>query len=550
MARRIFCSFVLSILLFLPAGFPPLTAASGEQTQQHSPLRLYIRGEPWERDLYVLDPTTLTTAPGPRLTIGSRHQLAPQQLVASADGSTLAAISTRLTTGVTHARDITIRIISAWSGMTRATFHPPAALAVEGLSTDGSQLFGYDAGPGGRNAEWYLLSTADGRTLSKFKITGRCCGAALDDAATHRLYVLQSAALHHSNQAPQPPTLVAYDLGSGREVAHTTLTGVVAGSGVVGQGNTAPEMLDWEPGFASSPDGRQLAVFDGESQTLLLIAADRLQIVRTEHVARSPGLLDRLGNLLGLLPEAALAKEWIGTAVDLQFSPDGRSLYAAGREGQVTGGAWSIRGLGLKRIDVASGQIVAQALPNQWVTDISVAPNGNALYTLSPSNPVGGGPDMLRRLDPLTLQTMTRRRVYDPPELFWLAVPVLGASDCRPVSPSRSTSMGIEVRGTGRDAHLWALVQASFPIRASHTAKIVWRMTGHGPFHIAAENARGTLIHPTSGPEAHLGSSWNRPGAEWGTVFTFPSPGCWEVHATRGKATGAIWFHVVPARQK
>lgn len=549
MVRRVLFSFVVSTLLFLPAGGRPLQAAIAARTPQRSSLRLYVRSSPWSKDVRALDPATLTPkAVGERIVVGGMRYPAPQQLVASADGSTLAAISTRLTTsGVTRARDSTIRIIGAWSGMTRVAFHPPVALTIEGLSTDGSQLFGYDASSDGRDADWYVLSTADGRTLRTFKVAGRCCGTALDDAATHRLYVLQSAVLGRPNQAPSPPTLVAYDLGSGREVARTTLIGVAAGSGMVSQAGTAPEMLSWDPGFALSPDGRQLAVLDGTSQTLLLISAGQLQIVRTEHVTPPSSLLDHLGSLLGLLPEAALAKEWIGATIDLQFSPDGRSLYASGREGQVTHGTWSMRGLGLERIDVASGQIAAQALPNQWVPNINIAPNGSALYTLSPSNPTGSSPNILRRLDSLTLQTTAQRQVYDPPQLFWLAVPVLGAPGCRPVSPSHSTDMGIEVRGTGYHAHLWALVQASFPIQARRMAKIVWRMTGQGAFHIVLENTLGTRIGPTWGPEAHLGSSWNRPGAEWGTGFTFPSAGCWEIHAARGKAAAAVWFQVVPA---
>lgn len=551
MIPRVLVSFVLASSLFLPGGSRPIVAASAGQTPQASTLRLYIRSEPWNRDLSPLDPTTLATAAiGPHLTIGGQRQPAPQQVVASADGNTLAAISTRLTvSGPVHARDITIRIIDAWSGTPRVAFHPPVPLTVEGLSADGSQLFGYTAGSRGRSTEWYVLNAANGRTLGKFEVAG-CCSRVLDDSATHRLYVLRSTVMNRPNQMPQPPTLAAYDLTSGREVASTRLNGIVAGSGVVTEGARAPEILDWQPGVALSPDGRQLAVFDGNSQTLLLMTTDHLKIVDTEHVVPPSSLLDHLGNLLGLLPETALAKEWIGTTVDLQFSPDGRSLYASGREGRVTGGVWSMHGLGLERIDVASGQIAAQALPNQWVTNLSVAPDGSALYTLNPSNPAGGSPTTLRRLDALTLQTMTSRQVYDPPDMYWLATPVLGAPGCRPASPSRSSGgMGIEVRGTGRHVQIWALVQASFPIQAGHAAKIVWRMTGQGSFHIVAENTQRIRIRPTWGPEAHLGSSWNRPGAEWGTGFTFPSSGCWEIHATRGKSAGSVWFQVVSAGQ-
>ena len=47
------------------------------------------------------------------------------------------------------------------------------------------------------------------------------------------------------------------------------------------------------------------------------------------------------------------------------------------------------------------------------------------------------------------------------------------------------------------------------------------------------------------GPDRHLGSNWNRPGAEWGTGFTFPVAGCWDLHATSDNAFGDVWLKIV-----
>ena len=80
-------------------------------------------------------------------------------------------------------------------------------------------------------------------------------------------------------------------------------------------------------------------------------------------------------------------------------------------------------------------------------------------------------------------------------------------------------------------------------VAAGHEIKVVWRMTGTGDLTIDATSADGKTVKPTWGPEAHSGSSFERPGDEWGTGWIFPTPGCWTVNATRattGKAQMVI----------
>ncbi len=98
-----------------------------------------------------------------------------------------------------------------------------------------------------------------------------------------------------------------------------------------------------------------------------------------------------------------------------------------------------------------------------------------------------------------------------------------------------------EIRGTTTpDATLWALLFAEYPLAAETEIKIVWRMTGEGDVAVAARAPDGHTIQPTWGPEAHSGSNWNKPGAEWGTGFNFSTPGCWTLTATRGTTTGTV----------
>ena len=127
------------------------------------------------------------------------------------------------------------------------------------------------------------------------------------------------------------------------------------------------------------------------------------------------------------------------------------------------------------------------------------------------------------------------------------AVPVvpLGAPGCKPPSPRHPTPpQGLpEVRGTATGVQLWALFFADMPIHPKQEIKIVWRMTGAGDLHLVAVSPRGIRI-PPDWTQYHAGSNWQRPGQEWGSGFTFPVAGCWDLHATRGTSFGDVWLVV------
>ena len=122
-----------------------------------------------------------------------------------------------------------------------------------------------------------------------------------------------------------------------------------------------------------------------------------------------------------------------------------------------------------------------------------------------------------------------------------------GLKNCRPPSSIDNSSSGPEVQGTATNAELWGLLESDsgVPPLTGTEVKIVWRMTGSGNFTIVAVGPYGMKLPPSQGPDEHPASSWSRPGDEWGTVFTFPVAGCWDLHATRDNAFGDVWLEIV-----
>ena len=122
-----------------------------------------------------------------------------------------------------------------------------------------------------------------------------------------------------------------------------------------------------------------------------------------------------------------------------------------------------------------------------------------------------------------------------------------GLKNCQPPSPIDASSSGPEVQGTATNAELWGLIESDsgIPPLTGTEVKIVWRMTGSGNFTVVAVGPNGMNVPPSQGPSEHLASSWSRPGDEWGTVFTFPVAGCWDLHTTRDIAKGDVWLKIV-----
>ena len=91
---------------------------------------------------------------------------------------------------------------------------------------------------------------------------------------------------------------------------------------------------------------------------------------------------------------------------------------------------------------------------------------------------------------------------------------------------------------------LWALPFFALPPKAGTSLKIVWRMTGQGTLRLSAIGPAGQIVGPDFGPEGHGGSNWSRPGDEWGSGFTFPVSGCWDLRAVRPSLAGDVYLLV------
>jgi hypothetical protein len=122
------------------------------------------------------------------------------------------------------------------------------------------------------------------------------------------------------------------------------------------------------------------------------------------------------------------------------------------------------------------------------------------------------------------------------------------AARCHPASPITLWRSFLPMaQGTGHGATLWGLLMFPHPLpaRVGDQEKIVWRMTGTGPLTLTAFDPAGMNHQPAWGPATHLSGEWDKPGDEWGAGYVFTQPGCWDLRASRGRATADVWLNVI-----
>jgi hypothetical protein len=88
---------------------------------------------------------------------------------------------------------------------------------------------------------------------------------------------------------------------------------------------------------------------------------------------------------------------------------------------------------------------------------------------------------------------------------------------------------------------------SAYPPRAGIEDKTVWRLDGAHAFGVptfALTGPADQVGRLNWGPEEHGGSSWNRPGHEFGTGLVFPAAGCWAVRVTVDQLTGDVYVMV------
>ena len=107
-------------------------------------------------------------------------------------------------------------------------------------------------------------------------------------------------------------------------------------------------------------------------------------------------------------------------------------------------------------------------------------------------------------------------------------------------SPTGTSIPKTEVHVESDTLEAWALFFEPPPWRTGQEVKAVWRSTGAGTFDVVAVGPSGQRIKPAAGPTPHGSSNWQRPGAEWGTVFLFDEAGEWLLVASRGEGQAEI----------
>ena len=108
-----------------------------------------------------------------------------------------------------------------------------------------------------------------------------------------------------------------------------------------------------------------------------------------------------------------------------------------------------------------------------------------------------------------------------------------------PTCPYAAVGPNVEATATGAEVSVVIESTSGFPFLAGYLVKIRWTVAGSGPLHVVAHGPRGMTLLPAQGPSEHT-----FPPNEWGTVFTFPVAGCWNLHVTRDHAAGDIWLDV------
>jgi len=384
-------------------------------------LRLY-RSTAAQNTLQPIDRWSLTDRPGAVLHVGPRP--APNQgpaMVATADGSRFVVLNQLPTHHwPVRARDLTLQLFDAHTG--RPLFpphHPAVPFSITGVSADGSVAYGFD--DEGLNApcpSWhlYLLDVRTGRIDRQLPLTPPNWDSALVSPDLGRLYTMTTSdqingcGPRHSYH----PLLTAYNLRTGRIVRSVRLKGVLGGRWPTRRtvsGETVTAL--WQPGIALSPDGSQLAVLDGRTNTLTLLHARSLQVAGTETVSHPRTALETIAGVLGVAPDAAEAKgQDSGVELQMQYTANGRSLLVTGArlspDRRHPYGA--ARDLGIQLIDIGSGQIRASLNDGTQILSIWPAPDGSAVYSAVQSwSRQEGWLNTLRRHDPTTLRVVGRR---------------------------------------------------------------------------------------------------------------------------------------------
>jgi hypothetical protein len=134
--------------------------------------------------------------------------------------------------------------------------------------------------------------------------------------------------------------------------------------------------------------------------------------------------------------------------------------------------------------------------------------------------------------------------------LVLLPLPAPASAVGTPTSSTCATSAYVPspvggLKGTTTGGDFYAQLTQTVPSNVNE--KIVLRISGAGSLTLAAIGPQGQSVTPTVLDFHTGGSTWSSvvPGDEWGSLWVFPAPGCWDLHAVRSDVVGDIHFQAV-----
>jgi WD40 repeat protein len=351
-----------------------------------------------------LDPLTLADSPDAR-PIGIDEMY---DRTLSEDSSTLVTIE--------HHR--TIVVADGPTGAERHSFDSPEPVYLARLSRDGTRLvtgIPMNCGPGYCPTPIFrLYDTRDGQLLTTLTGTGLEFSGTFIDGDAHRLF---ATSFNHGvrGEGSWPLHITSFDLDTGNQLGSVTLSDVLFTQGPTRTIDQMTVTETYGPAMALSPNGTRFAAVDATAGELTIVDTTSLTAAATYAIHRSESLAGRAARWLGLAPQPAAAKTMDGRYLDLVFSADGRFLYLSGVEGSVDDvtGESTGRGLGVKTIDVETGEIVATTLDEHFIQEVVPAPDGQSLYVVDsevvPWTVDHEVPYRLSRLEAQSLQSRAER---------------------------------------------------------------------------------------------------------------------------------------------
>lgn len=405
-SRRWWSAFLVVWLLVLAA---PGTLANAAPAAPPVPSFSLYLGSPTWPEYTPLDPTTLADLKG---TPPLKYTGGTPQLLISAGGSTFVAIE-----HPDNAPD-TVDIRDGLHGPERLHFTLDF-VAVDSWLSPAGDLLAISTGLGSGVWLWQVFDTHTAELVAAIPCTSQEAAPDLIDPNGQRLYHPfyeassaqsppggrnpiqaaierggQQAASERGQQATSTPPwqlwIAAYDMTTGKEIKRVAVPGVIGGNWSRGDAIQGAPVMDVEqPAVALSPDGAHLAVVDAAGTHLTLLDARTLTVAGSHTLHKPESAAHRLLQWLGIAPRTAEAKFMAGHQISAVFAPDGQHLYVTSFQTNVDATTHTMtgKGLGVRRIDVDTGEITAEALTGSVLDTLLPAPDGRSLYVSGSATP-------------------------------------------------------------------------------------------------------------------------------------------------------------------